>query len=99
MVSCSRDAPPGASAVFRAVLYLSIYLSIYTLGAHVVTARGARGALEWGVVSVRSLVMDHFFGVARSLPGALLCGILESANATPTFCLPRFAAAPLVNGG
>ena len=29
MVSCSRDAPPGASAVFRAVLYLSIYLSIY----------------------------------------------------------------------
>ena len=27
VVSCSRDAPPGASAVFRAVLYLSIYLS------------------------------------------------------------------------
>ena len=26
MVSCSRDAPPGASAVFRAVIYLSLYL-------------------------------------------------------------------------
>ena len=25
-----------------------------TLGAHVVNAKGARGALEWGVVSVRS---------------------------------------------
>ena len=26
MVGCSRDAPAGASAVFRAVFYLSIYL-------------------------------------------------------------------------
>jgi hypothetical protein len=25
-----------------------------TLGAHVVNAKGAHGALEWGVVSVRS---------------------------------------------
>jgi hypothetical protein len=31
VVSCSRDAPSGASAVFRAVLYtyLSIYLGTY----------------------------------------------------------------------
>ena len=28
-----------------------------TLGAHVVNAKGARGALEWGVVSVRTLVL------------------------------------------
>ena len=31
-----------------------------TLGAHVVNARGARGALEWGVVSVRSFVLVNF---------------------------------------
>ena len=27
-----------------------------TLGAHVVNAKGARGALEWGVVSVRNFL-------------------------------------------
>ena len=31
-----------------------------TLGAHVVTAKGDRGALEWGVVTVVSLA--HLFG-------------------------------------
>ena len=28
-----------------------------TLGSHVVNAKGARGALEWGLVSVRSFVL------------------------------------------
>ena len=31
-----------------------------TLGAHVVTAKGARGALEWGVVGVRNFVLVNF---------------------------------------
>ena len=31
-----------------------------TLGAHVVNAKGARGALEWGVVSVRSFSTRKF---------------------------------------
>ena len=31
-----------------------------TLGAHVVNAKGVRGALEWGVVSVRSFVLVNF---------------------------------------
>ena len=31
-----------------------------TLGAHVVNAKGARGALKWGVVSVRSFVLVNF---------------------------------------
>ena len=30
-----------------------------SLGAHVVNAKGARGALEWGVVSVRSLLLTY----------------------------------------
>ena len=34
-----------------------------TLGAHVVNAKGAHGALEWGVVGVRSL---HSFWDERS---------------------------------
>ena len=33
-----------------------------TLGAHVVNARGARGALEWEVVSVRSFVLVNLHG-------------------------------------
>ena len=31
-----------------------------TLGAHVVNARGAHSALEWGVVSVRNFVPVNF---------------------------------------
>ena len=31
-----------------------------TLGAHVVNAKGAHGALEWGVVGVRSFYQINF---------------------------------------
>ena len=38
-----------------------------TLGAHVVNAKGARGALEWGVVSVRSFPEDSRDTVLRKV--------------------------------
>ena len=49
-----------------------------TLGAHVVNAKGARGALECGVVSVRSLQGDNN-GTLRAL---YLLGRIASAFLT-----------------
>ena len=78
MVSCSRDAPPGASAVFRAVLYLSIYLSICALSYREGFSRIGRSSREHHVLPVSDkpdkvadshnlmVVLAHLQGVAAT---------------------------------